>query len=329
MSASRRECADRGENPDAGWSQQAGASRAEPGGPASPLIGRADRLRGRRIHRGLLWSLIPDSLCMKLVLSRRLTLLLWLLIPAAALGLYFIPLSNRFTKICTLMIVLVMWRGLLALMWPHRRLRWVVPGLTLLAAGFLQLPGRAGVNDDAVRASYIHSLKSYEGSLYYWGGESRRGIDCSGLVRCGMMNGLAKTGLRSADPGLVRQSLSLWWNDASAWDLGKEHRGLTKLLFQARSINDADHSRLLPRGHRGDHQRSPHSGVSRRRQLDSGQPRRRARGDFQSTGGERCLVSAAGESASVDGADGAVINRAGEFVRHPHSPVKCSLMHLR
>jgi cell wall-associated NlpC family hydrolase len=183
---------------------------------------------------------------MKLVLSRRLTLLLWLLIPAAALGLYFIPLSNRFTKICTLMIVLVMWRGLLALMWPHRRLRWVVPGLTLLAAGFLLLPGRAGVNDDAVRASYIHSLKSYEGSLYYWGGESRRGIDCSGLIRCGMMNGLAKTGLRSADPGLVRQSLSLWWNDASARDLGKEHRGLTKLLFQARSINEADHSRLLP-----------------------------------------------------------------------------------
>jgi hypothetical protein len=183
---------------------------------------------------------------MNLVLSRRLTLLLWLLIPAAVLVLYFIPLSNRFTKICTLLMALVIWRGLVALTWPHRRLRWVVPGLTLLAAGFLMLPGRATVNVEALRRSHVTSLERYEGSPYYWGGESRRGIDCSGLIRCGMMNGLAKTGLRTADPGLVRQSLSLWWNDGSARDLGKEHRGLTRLLFQSRSINEADHSRLLP-----------------------------------------------------------------------------------
>lgn len=40
--------------------------------------------------------------------------------------------------------------------------------------------------------------------------------------------------------------LSLWWNDTSAEALGKQHAGLTRLLFQAPSINEADHSRLLP-----------------------------------------------------------------------------------
>jgi len=183
---------------------------------------------------------------MKPALSRRLTLLVWLLIPAAALALYFNPLSNRFTKVCTLLVVLLAWRGLLALTWPHRRLRWVVPVLTLLAGGFLLLPGRGAVNGEALRASYTGALEGYEGSLYYWGGESRRGIDCSGLIRCGMMNGLAKTGLRTADAGLMRRSLSLWWNDVSARDLGREHGGLTKLLFAARSINEADHARLRP-----------------------------------------------------------------------------------
>ncbi len=183
---------------------------------------------------------------MKPALSRRLTLFVWLLIPAAALALYFNPLSNRFTKICTLLVVLMVWRGLLALTWRRGGLRWAVPGLTVAAGVFLLLPGRAQENGEALRGSYVRSLEQYEGSLYYWGGESRRGIDCSGLIRCGMMNGLAKTGLRTADPGLIRRALSLWWNDVSARDLGKEQAGLTKLLFQARSINEADHSRLLP-----------------------------------------------------------------------------------
>ncbi|MBI3986575.1 MAG: C40 family peptidase [Lentisphaerae bacterium] len=29
----------------------------------------------------------------------------------------------------------------------------------------------------------VQCLRRYEGTLYVWGGENRRGIDCSGLVR--------------------------------------------------------------------------------------------------------------------------------------------------
>lgn len=183
---------------------------------------------------------------MKLVLSRRLSLLLWLLIPTTALALYFIPLSNRFTKICTLLVAAVAWRGLFALTWPHRRLRWLLPVLTLLTAVFLLLPARWKAQPEDLRAGYTDALRDYDGVPYFWGGESRRGIDCSGLIRCGLMNALFRNGLNTADPGLIRQSLSHWWNDTSADALGKQHRGLTKLLFQVRSINEMDHARLLP-----------------------------------------------------------------------------------
>jgi hypothetical protein len=182
---------------------------------------------------------------MKFALSRRLSLLLWLLIPATAVVLYYNPLSNRFTKISALLIALIAWRGLLSLAWPHRRLRWVLPGVTVLAGAFLLMPARSAPRAE-LRSDYVAALQRYEGTLYYWGGESRRGIDCSGLIRCGLMNALFSRGARIADPGLIRQSLSLWWNDTSAAALGKEHAGLTKLLFESRTINDADHSRLRP-----------------------------------------------------------------------------------
>ena len=182
---------------------------------------------------------------MKVVLSPRLSLLLWLLIPAAALVLYFNPLSNRFTKVSAVLIALIAWRGLFSLTWRRPRLRWVMPALTVLAAVFLLLPVRNS-SADALRQDYTAALKKYDGTLYYWGGESRRGIDCSGLIRCGMMNALARRGLLTADGGLLRQSLLLWWNDTSADALGKGHAGLTRLLFDANSINDADQTRLQP-----------------------------------------------------------------------------------
>lgn len=177
---------------------------------------------------------------------RCISIVVWLLIPVVALTLYFLPVSNRFTKVCVLGVAALAWRGVFSLAWPHRRLRWILPGITLAGAIFLLLPGRATPPVEVLRADYTSALRSYEGSPYYWGGESRRGIDCSGLIRCGMMNALLRRGLLSANPALIRQSLSLWWNDTSADALGKEHAGLTRRMFDAPSINETDHSRLQP-----------------------------------------------------------------------------------
>ena len=177
---------------------------------------------------------------------RCLSLLLWLLIPAAVLALYLIPVSNRFTKVFALFTALIVWCGLFKIAWSHRRVRWVLPLITVLAGVFLLLPARPLPGADALRSEYTSALRRYDGTRYIWGGESVRGIDCSGLIRCGLMNALFQQGLRHADPGLLRTSLALWWNDTSAEALGKEHAGLTHLLFAAPSINEADATRLLP-----------------------------------------------------------------------------------
>lgn len=185
---------------------------------------------------------------MKVVLSRRLSLLLALLVLAGALVLLLIslnPLSARFTKAGALLAAAVAWLGLLFLALPHRRLRWLLPGVTALTGLLLLLPARSYC-PEILRGHYVNSLESYEDTPYFWGGESRRGIDCSGLIRCGMMDTLLRRGLRNADGGLVRQSLSLWWHDTSADALGKEHDGLTQFLFDAPSLNEADYGRLRP-----------------------------------------------------------------------------------
>jgi hypothetical protein len=98
----------------------------------------------------------------------------------------------------------------------------------------------------ALREEYVRALRSYESVPYVWGGESRRGIDCSGLVRCGMIAAAKSHGLATLNPGLLRESFLLRWNDSSAKALKEEHRSKTRLLFMARSLNETRHEALRP-----------------------------------------------------------------------------------
>jgi len=97
-----------------------------------------------------------------------------------------------------------------------------------------------------LRSDYISGLQRYNGVTYYWGGESFRGIDCSGLIRRGLIDALFRRGLRTFDAGLVRRAISLWWHDCTASALGEQHRGLTVRLFDTPSVNVLDHSKVLP-----------------------------------------------------------------------------------
>ena len=96
-----------------------------------------------------------------------------------------------------------------------------------------------------MRCDYLAGLTRYRGSAYYWGGESPKGIDCSGLIRRGLIDSMFLRGIRTFDAGLVRFSLWLWWHDCTAHDLG-DGSGLTTHLFSAPSINELDDSKILP-----------------------------------------------------------------------------------
>ena len=107
------------------------------------------------------------------------------------------------------------------------------------------IPGRA-YDASKLRISYVASLGIYEGTTYVWGGENRLGIDCSGLVRKGLIVADYRQGIFTLNPALLREGFSLWWHDCSAQALGEEYRHGTRLLFDAPGINELDHSRILP-----------------------------------------------------------------------------------
>ena len=92
----------------------------------------------------------------------------------------------------------------------------------------------------------MRMLLTYEKVPYVWGGESKRGIDCSGLMRCALIDAEVRRGITSLNPSLVRAGFSLWWNDCSARAMKDEFQGRTHLLFTVDSINQIDSAEIKP-----------------------------------------------------------------------------------
>jgi hypothetical protein len=170
---------------------------------------------------------------------------LWFAGWALLLAMHLFPI--RFTLLRELFVLLIfsLWCGTLVLYWKQR---WVVAACGIVAAAVLAIaiiPG-GDVESKTLRGAYVSALRSYEATPYVWGGETRRGIDCSGLVRCAMIDANVDLGLRTLNPQLLRNAFSLWWHDCSAKALGEEHRGQTSLLEEVESINSLGPDDLLP-----------------------------------------------------------------------------------
>ncbi|TYQ15467.1 UNVERIFIED_CONTAM: Cell wall-associated hydrolases (invasion-associated proteins) [Acetivibrio alkalicellulosi] len=100
------------------------------------------------------------------------------------------------------------------------------------------------IDKEVIRNEYIESLKRYEGTVYLWGGESIFGIDCSGLVRRGVIDAYFKLGVRNLSPKYIRKALYLWVFDFSAEAMKEEYRGLTVPIISIENLNGFDHSML-------------------------------------------------------------------------------------
>ncbi len=183
---------------------------------------------------------------MKIFLTKRLRWLLWF----SALTLYafvvVFPLGNLLTRTLSVALLGTVWIGLIALTWRHRFLRIALLGFTGLCLAFFALPRQVPRDVPSLRNEYTAGLRRYEGRNYFWGGESPKGIDCSGLIRRGLIDALVLRGVRTLDAAMVREGISLWWHDCSARALGESYRGLTIHLLDTPSINALDHSQLLP-----------------------------------------------------------------------------------
>lgn len=171
--------------------------------------------------------------------------LLWLAGFIFIFALWLFPLSNRLTRTAGILLFFLVWFGSIGLVWQRPKVRFGLLLFTGAAFLFLTLPPRKKWNIESVRTDYISSLCRYKGVTYYWGGESPKGIDCSGLIRRGLIDATFLRGIRTLNPSLVRYSLWLWWNDCSAEELGRASK-FTKILFSAESLNKLDHARLQP-----------------------------------------------------------------------------------
>lgn len=135
--------------------------------------------------------------------------------------------------------------GVLAGCWRWKWVRVVLLAVVVLAGLPFVLPGRA-VDPHVLRADYLQRVRDLEGTTYYWGGESARGIDCSGLPRKALRDALLAYGLRHANGSACRMFLEQWWFDTSAEALGQGYRGFTQSLDQSGTIREMSYTQLEP-----------------------------------------------------------------------------------
>ena len=177
---------------------------------------------------------------------RRILSALWVIGLAALALLAFQPAATGLSRGSGLLLLLGLWLTVFRLGWRRTVFRWLWIGLLLMPGGLLVVPWPVRGHTENLRASYVRHLRDYSGCEYYWGGESRGGIDCSGLIRRGMIDACLEEGWSRRDPELIQRAFSLWWNDTSAEALGQEYHGLTRLVEQIKELRYYEHGALNP-----------------------------------------------------------------------------------
>ncbi len=174
---------------------------------------------------------------------RPLAFVLWLMLWPLLLALHGYPIRDATTRAGLILSVFLLWSGALALFWKKKPVRFGCLALSVFVLAIAILPGR---RDDAqaLRHEYVRSLMAYTGTPYVWGGETHRGIDCSGLMRCGLIDADFHRGLTTFNPALLRVGASLWWHDCSAQALQHEYRGQTRLMFPTHSLSELNYAQI-------------------------------------------------------------------------------------
>ena len=65
-------------------------------------------------------------------------------------------------------------------------------------------------------------------------------------MREGYIDANLKTGLKDANPRMIRRALYIWWNDCAADALGDGYKGMTKLVQRADSMEELDPAQTMP-----------------------------------------------------------------------------------
>lgn len=166
----------------------------------------------------------------------------------ALAGIFVIPLNpvnSKLLKVALLGCLVGAWIGFTLLAWKRRPLRLVALIVPFLVAIPFILPG-GDMDPEELRQDYVRRMNEFEGTKYFWGGESSRGIDCSGLPRRAFRDALLSYGIKHFNGRAFRAYIGQWWFDASAKALGEGYRGYTSPIGTSGTIQKMDYESLLP-----------------------------------------------------------------------------------
>lgn len=169
----------------------------------------------------------------------------WRLLLVCVVMVHLFPIRFGLLRLAMVVASACVWLGVLPLFGSRKWVRVAWLACTMLLGALFFGPGRA---DDPrlLRQEYVRSLQRYDGVRYVWGGENARGIDCSGLVRVGLIDADFRRGITTLNPALLREGASLWWHDCSANALKNEYRHDSIGLFTASNLNTLDYSKIRP-----------------------------------------------------------------------------------
>lgn len=116
------------------------------------------------------------------------------------------PISIGVIRLFVVVAVPTLWICAVLLVRRRKTIAVIIALAGLLVLGFAALPGRR-LDPVKLRRTYVDELRRYEGSRYVWGGENRRGIDCSGLVRRALINAHMRLAVSTLNPTGLRTGL--------------------------------------------------------------------------------------------------------------------------
>lgn len=169
----------------------------------------------------------------------------WALLILLTALVFAFPIRTGITKELALALGALSWIGGLIL-FRRSPLPWLLSGTALGVLAWIGFAPARSYDHNRLRAEYVRNLRLYNGAKYVWGGETGLGIDCSGLIREGMIMADLKYGIATGNPALLREAAAIWWRDCSAVNLGEGYSGRTDFLKATDSLKELDYSALLP-----------------------------------------------------------------------------------
>jgi len=174
--------------------------------------------------------------------------LILILTLGATAGIFVIPLNpvnSKILKLACLGCMIGTWIGLTILGWKRKPLR--IAALILPFMGLIPFILPSGdIDPEELRQDYVRRMNEFEGTKYFWGGESSRGIDCSGLPRRAFRDALLAYGIKHFNGRAFRAYIEQWWFDASAKALGEGYRSYTSPIGTSGTIQKMDYTSLVP-----------------------------------------------------------------------------------